>query len=67
MPSGTTHDFNVSLFQAVVLLAFNEGDTFTFEELKGRTGMEEEEAVRTLQSLACGKVRVLSKTPMVGE
>ncbi|OQR94149.1 Cullin family protein [Achlya hypogyna] len=54
----------VSLFQALVLLCFNHGrDTVGFKEIKEQTGIEDGELRRTLQSLACGKVRVLQKQP----
>ncbi|CAM4386144.1 unnamed protein product [Lepidochelys olivacea] len=56
-------EFHVSLFQTLVLLMFNEGDEFIFEEIKMATGIEDSELRRTLQSLACGKARVLIKNP----
>ncbi|XP_068124186.1 cullin-4A isoform X2 [Hyperolius riggenbachi] len=56
-------ELQVSLFQTLVLIMFNEGDEFSFEEIKLATGVEENELKRTLQSLACGKARVLWKTP----
>ncbi|NXD23222.1 CUL4A protein, partial [Spelaeornis formosus] len=56
-------EFQVSLFQTLVLLMFNEGDEFSFEEIKMATGVEDGELRRTLQSLACGKARVLIKNP----
>ncbi|XP_044769429.1 cullin-4A isoform X3 [Neomonachus schauinslandi] len=56
-------EFQVSLFQTLVLLMFNEGDGFSFEEIKMATGIEDSELRRTLQSLACGKARVLLKSP----
>uniref|UniRef100_A0A8C0C0T6 Cullin 4A n=1 Tax=Buteo japonicus TaxID=224669 RepID=A0A8C0C0T6_9AVES len=56
-------EFQVSLFQTLVLLMFNEGDEFSFEEIKMATGVEDSELRRTLQSLACGKARVLIKNP----
>ncbi|NWV01122.1 CUL4A protein, partial [Upupa epops] len=56
-------EFQVSLFQTLVLLMFNEGDEFSFEEIKMATGVEDSELRRTLQSLACGKARVLMKNP----
>ncbi|XP_063395536.1 cullin-4A [Cydia fagiglandana] len=56
-------ELQVSLFQALVLLLFNEGDNLSFEEIKTATNIEEGELRRTLQSLACGKARVLSKAP----
>ncbi|OXB63959.1 hypothetical protein ASZ78_006830 [Callipepla squamata] len=56
-------EFQVSLFQTLVLLMFNEGDEFSFEEIKMATSIEDSELRRTLQSLACGKARVLIKNP----
>ncbi|CAH2050844.1 unnamed protein product, partial [Iphiclides podalirius] len=56
-------ELQVSLFQALVLLLFNDGDNLSFEEIKTATNIEEGELRRTLQSLACGKARVLSKAP----
>lgn len=83
-------ELSVSLFQGLVLLAFNEltaeTDRLGWEELADKTGIgmpplppfavdevaefihvlaraEETELSRTLQSLACGKVRVLTKHP----
>nr|XP_031532016.1 cullin-4A [Vicugna pacos] len=56
-------EFQVSLFQTLVLLMFNEGDGFSFEDIRVATGIEDGELRRTLQSLACGKARVLVKSP----
>uniref|UniRef100_A0A4W3IHG1 Cullin-4A n=1 Tax=Callorhinchus milii TaxID=7868 RepID=A0A4W3IHG1_CALMI len=56
-------ELQVSLFQTLVLLMFNEGDEFSVEEIKTATGIEDGELKRTLQSLACGKARVLNKAP----
>lgn len=56
-------ELQVSLFQTLVLLMFNTGETFGFDEIKQATGIEEGELRRTLQSLACGKARVLVKKP----
>ncbi|XP_064185316.1 cullin-4B isoform X2 [Anguilla rostrata] len=56
-------ELQVSLFQTLVLLMFNEGEEFSLEDIKLATGIEDSELRRTLQSLACGKARVLSKTP----
>lgn len=53
----------MSLFQTLVLLMFNEGDGFSFEDIRLATGIEDSELRRTLQSLACGKARVLLKSP----
>ncbi|XP_036413366.1 cullin-4A [Colossoma macropomum] len=56
-------ELQVSLFQTLVLLMFNEGEEFTLEEIQTATGIEDGELRRTLQSLACGKARVLNKNP----
>ncbi|XP_076838560.1 cullin-4A [Brachyhypopomus gauderio] len=56
-------ELQVSLFQTLVLLMFNEGEEFTVEEIHTATGIEDGELRRTLQSLACGKARVLNKSP----
>ncbi|XP_057188568.1 cullin-4A isoform X2 [Triplophysa rosa] len=56
-------ELQVSLFQTLVLLMFNETDELTVEEIRTATGIEDAELKRTLQSLACGKARVLNKTP----
>ncbi|RZF38435.1 hypothetical protein LSTR_LSTR011925 [Laodelphax striatellus] len=56
-------ELQVSLFQALCLLLFNEVDEVSFEDIKSSTNIEDSELRRTLQSLACGKARVLTKTP----
>ncbi|XP_063288162.1 cullin-4B [Pelobates fuscus] len=56
-------ELQVSLFQTLVLLMFNEGEEFSFEEIRQATGIEDSELRRTLQSLACGRARVLVKYP----
>ncbi|PCH33173.1 Cullin-domain-containing protein [Wolfiporia cocos MD-104 SS10] len=57
-------ELSVSLYQALVLLLFNEGTEMTFTDLKTQTRMDDAELRRTLQSLALGKKRVLRKTPV---
>ncbi|XP_077746794.1 cullin-4B-like isoform X5 [Canis aureus] len=56
-------ELQVTLFQTLVLLMFNEGDHFSLEEIRMATGLEDRELRRTLQSLACGRARVLIKNP----
>ncbi|KAI3641451.1 hypothetical protein MIR68_000581 [Amoeboaphelidium protococcarum] len=58
-------ELSVSLYQGVVLLLFNETgcEQLSFLDIKAQCGLEDQELRRTLQSLACGKVRVLTKTP----
>jgi len=56
-------ELQVSLYQTLVLLLFNGADELPFEEIKAATNIEDAELRRTLQSLACGKARVLQKNP----
>ncbi|TFK63076.1 Cullin-domain-containing protein [Pluteus cervinus] len=59
-----TKDLSVSLYQGVVLLLFNEAEELKYDEILEATRLDETELKRTLQSLACGKKRVLKKVPM---
>ena len=57
-------ELNVSQYQACILLLFNEADELTYTQVKEQSGIDDDkELERTLQSLACGKVRVLQKIP----
>ncbi|XP_064971830.1 cullin-4-like [Musa acuminata AAA Group] len=56
-------ELSVSLFQAVVLMLFNDTQRLSLQDIKDSTGIDDRELRRTLQSLACGKVRVLQKIP----
>lgn len=47
--------------QTVVLMLFNDAQKLSFQDIRDSTGIEDKELRRTLQSLACGKVRVLQK------
>lgn len=56
----------VSGFQAVVLLLFNDvraSESLTYQTIKSATNLPDAEVKRTLQSLACAKYKVLTKTP----
>lgn len=53
----------VSLFQALVMMLFNKYNELSFDYIKAATNIEDSELRRTLQSLACGKARVLNKIP----
>jgi len=56
-------ELQVSLFQTIVLMLFNDADVLTYKDIKETTRIEDRELRRTLQSLACGRVRVLTKEP----
>lgn len=65
-PKGGKKELAVSLFQTLVLLLFNglpAGGKLSFADIVESTRLDKTEARRTLQSLACGKVRVLVKFP----
>jgi hypothetical protein len=53
------------VMQTVVLTLFNDAEALSFEEIKEASGIEDKELRRTLQSLACGKMRVITKEPKV--
>ena len=57
----------MSFLQAVVLLLFNSKPILSYQQIKQATNIEEKELKRTLQSLACGKVRVIAKNPLTRE
>ncbi|XP_028416649.1 cullin-4A-like [Dendronephthya gigantea] len=56
-------DLQVSLCQALVLLMFNDRDNLPLEDIRSETRIEDNELRRTLQSLACGRARVITKVP----
>jgi len=56
-------ELSVSLFQCVVLLLFNGAEKLSYKEIAEASGLEEKELKRSLQSLACAKVRILNKEP----
>ncbi|KIJ58771.1 hypothetical protein HYDPIDRAFT_141311 [Hydnomerulius pinastri MD-312] len=62
--SAGSKDLTVSLYQAVVLLLFNDESEMEYQRILQATGMEEEELKRTLQSLACANKKVLKKRPV---
>lgn len=63
-PKGTK-DLAVSAMQASVLVLFNQAPegVLGYEQIATATNLSGGELERTLQSLACGKVRVLTKYP----
>ena len=46
-------------------MLFNDADCLGLEDIRTTSGLEDKELRRTLQSLACGKLRVLTKEPKV--
>jgi hypothetical protein len=56
-----TNNLFYSCCQSVVLMLFNDAKKLSLLDIKESTGIEDKELRRTLQSLACGKVRVLQK------
>ncbi|KAL9603045.1 MAG: hypothetical protein Q9219_001409 [cf. Caloplaca sp. 3 TL-2023] len=65
LPKGNK-ELVVSSYQAVVLLLFKDksvNDEITYEHIQAASGLDDQELKRTLQSLACAKYRVLTKSP----
>ncbi|UJR09956.1 hypothetical protein I4U23_014180 [Adineta vaga] len=60
-------EFQVSLYQALILLLFNQHLELNYKDIKEQTKLQEAELNRTLQSLACGKIRLLNKKPLTKE
>lgn len=56
-------ELQISTFQAACLLLFNETDSLTFEEVKERLNLPNEDVIRSLHSLSCAKYKILTKTP----
>ncbi|CAD5111560.1 DgyrCDS859 [Dimorphilus gyrociliatus] len=59
------HIIQVSTYQMVVLMLFNERDAWTFDDIKNETYIPDKDLIRALQSLALGKIgqRILVKEP----
>ncbi|KAJ2872786.1 Cullin-4A [Coemansia aciculifera] len=56
-------ELSLTIVQGTVLLLFSESDELSYKQIQENTGLEDVELMRTLQSLACGKHRVLVKEP----
>jgi cullin 3 len=56
------HLLNVSTYAMVVLLHFSNEDTLSWDEIKLRTQIADQDLKRTLQSLACAKFKILNKS-----
>jgi cullin 1 len=61
------YDLQVSTLQSIALLAFNPRDgepqILAYEQVRERINLPDEHLKRVLHSLACGKYKVLAKTP----
>ncbi|KAF9439024.1 Cullin-3 [Entomortierella beljakovae] len=60
------HDLNVSTMAAIVLLLFNnvpEGESLSYLDIEQETGIPADHLKRTLQTVACGKFKILIKEP----
>eukprot|EP00004_Rigifila_ramosa_P003165 TRINITY_DN1332_c0_g1_i6.p1 TRINITY_DN1332_c0_g1~~TRINITY_DN1332_c0_g1_i6.p1 ORF type:complete len:739 (+),score=176.85 TRINITY_DN1332_c0_g1_i6:553-2769(+) len=57
------HELGVSTFQMLILLLFNNTDSMTYTQIQEATGIPASDLRRNLQSVACGKYRVLTKEP----
>ncbi|KAK4051822.1 hypothetical protein OIV83_002527 [Microbotryomycetes sp. JL201] len=61
-----THELTVSTFAMCVLALFEsltDDETLSYEDIAKTTHLETNELKRTLQSLACGKFKILTKHP----
>lgn len=56
-------ELQVSTFQAAVLLLFNDEEKLTFDEVKERLRLPEDDIIRLLHSLSCAKYKILLKEP----
>lgn len=54
-----------TFMQAIVLMLFNDATSLKYTDIKEASGIEDTELRRTLQSLALGKSRVITKEPKV--
>ncbi|KAL7411333.1 ubiquitin ligase SCF complex subunit Cullin [Mrakia frigida] len=61
-----SHELNVSTYALIVLMLFDELDEaeeLSYEDISTSTQIPAADLTRTLQSLACGKYRILTKYP----
>ena len=56
-------ELNINLFQAAILLLFNEQETLKYTEIRERLGLPDEDMARNLHSLSCAKYKVLLNEP----
>ncbi|KAG8900346.1 hypothetical protein FRB99_006104, partial [Tulasnella sp. 403] len=56
-------ELSLSLYQAVVLLLFQDENKLCYQDILLQSGMKSADLIPTLQSLALGRTRVLAKRP----
>ena len=56
-------ELNINLFQAAILLLFNEQGSLKYTEIRDRLGLPDEDTARNLHSLSCAKYKLLLKEP----
>ncbi|KAL7747279.1 hypothetical protein RI367_007333 [Sorochytrium milnesiophthora] len=62
-----THELQVPTYAMVVLMLYNQRDSYTFEEILAETSIPDSELKRHLQSLSLGKYKILIKHPRTRE
>lgn len=60
---GKKFDLIMTTMQAATLLLFNSEEKLTFKEVQDRLNLPEEDLLRMLHSLSCGKYKLLLKEP----
>ncbi|GMH34701.1 hypothetical protein BSKO_02562 [Bryopsis sp. KO-2023] len=58
-----TLDIVLNTLQAAVLLAFNQAEMLSYNEVKERLNLQDDDVMRSLHSLSCGKYKILLKDP----
>ncbi|RCV25453.1 hypothetical protein SETIT_5G167900v2 [Setaria italica] len=53
----------VTTYQGALLLLFNESERLSFSEIVTQLNLSEDDTVRVLHSLSCGKYKILNKEP----
>eukprot|EP01118_Nematostelium_gracile_P018644 TRINITY_DN835_c0_g1_i2.p1 TRINITY_DN835_c0_g1~~TRINITY_DN835_c0_g1_i2.p1 ORF type:complete len:640 (+),score=177.01 TRINITY_DN835_c0_g1_i2:139-2058(+) len=57
------HELNVSTYQMVILLLFNDRNELSYKDIKDATGIPISDLKRNLLSLSCAKYKILNKEP----
>lgn len=54
----------LTTFQAAILLLFNTDDMLSYNEVRERVNLPDDDIMRLLHSLSCAKYRILNKAPV---